>query len=327
LEVTSLSVVVPATDHPAAIDDCIRALAAAIHPPEELIVVDTPEGAGPAAARNSGARRATGEVLVFVDSDVAVHPDAFQRIRAAFAADPDLTAVFGSYDDNPSAGGVVSSFRNLLHHHVHQTAAGTATTFWAGLGAVRRDAFLVAGGFDEQTFRRPSIEDIELGMRLLDAEGRIVLDPLLQGTHLKRWTLNGMVRTDFSKRGVPWVELLLSRRSASTALNLGWRHRLTAVASLALLITAGRRKAAPSIALLASILMLNHSFYRLLLRRRGPAFVVAALPLHVLHHLTGAAAVPEGVRRYLRRRARRSPLQREADSRADLGDTDQEPRS
>src|ERR687894_766679 len=93
-------------------------------------------------------------------------PDELSRIEAAFADDPGLTALFGSYDDRPEAPGAVSGFRNLLHHHVHQGGAGPARTFWAGLGAVRRDAFVAAGGFDEGRYPVPSIEDIELGMRL-----------------------------------------------------------------------------------------------------------------------------------------------------------------
>jgi hypothetical protein len=301
--VESLSAVVPATDAPATLSECVEAIRDAIGTPEELIVVDAPAGAGPATARNIGVRQATGDVVVFVDSDVLVHADAFERIRAAFVADPALTAVFGSYDDDPRATGIVSEFRNLLHHHVHQSAPGLATTFWAGIGAVRRDAFVAIGGFDERRFPRPSIEDIELGMRLVEDGGRIVLDPLVQGKHLKRWTLEGMIRTDFAARGAPWVELLLSRGSGSTALNLGWRHRMSAAASLALLVTASRRKVPRSMALLVLILILNHSFYRMLLRRRGPAFAAAALPLHVLHHLVGMAAVPEGLRRHLRRRS------------------------
>jgi len=306
--VTSLSVVVPATDAPATLDECIRAIEAAVDSPEDLIIVDTPRGAGPAAARTSGARRARGDVIVFVDSDVAVHPDAFERIQTAFAADPTLTALFGSYDDDPRPGGVVSDFRNLLHHHVHQTAAGPASTFWAGLGAVRRDEFIASGGFDERNFPRPSIEDIDLGMRLVDRGGRIVLDPLLQGKHLKRWTLAGMIETDFAARGVPWVTLLLRRGSGSTALNLGWTHRATAAASLALLAALARRRLPLSAGLLVLIITLNQSFYRLLLRRRGAAVVAAGLPLHIIHHLAGVAAVPAGVRRHLLgRRSRRPP--------------------
>ena len=69
-------------------------------------------------------------------------------------------------------------------------------TFWAGLGAIRRRAFLAAGGFDELRFPEPSIEDIELGMRLAADGAWIELDPSLQATHLKQWPLLRMLRTD-----------------------------------------------------------------------------------------------------------------------------------
>jgi hypothetical protein len=56
------------------------------------------------------------------------------------------------------------------------------------------------------------------------------------------------------------------------------------------------------------IITLNQSFYRLLLRQRGAVVVAAGLPLHIIHHLAGVAAVPAGVRRHLLgRRSRRPP--------------------
>ena len=165
-QVTTLSVVIPATDRPATLNVVIAAVERAASA-EELIVVDSPEHLGPAAARNLGAQRAQGDVIVFVDADVEVHEDAFGRIRSAFDRDQTLAASFGSYDDAPGADGIVSDFRNLLHHHVHHQGAGVATTFWAGLGAIRREVFLAIGGFDEARFPRASIEDVELGMRLL----------------------------------------------------------------------------------------------------------------------------------------------------------------
>ncbi|MEP7336003.1 MAG: glycosyltransferase family A protein, partial [Actinomycetota bacterium] len=227
----SLSAVIPATDHPQTLSRCLEAVRAATNPPEDVVVVDECELPGPAAARNEGARRASGDVLVFVDADVLPHADAFERIRTAFEGSPELVALFGSYDDAPEATGTVSSFRNLLHHHVHQQAAGRATTFWAGLGAVRRDAFFGVGGFDSERYRTASVEDIELGVRLA-AVGEIRLDPRLLGTHLKRWTLRSMILTDFSRRGVPWTSLLLRERADTQTLNLGWRHRLSALACL-----------------------------------------------------------------------------------------------
>jgi GT2 family glycosyltransferase len=288
----TLAVVVPATDRPATLERCAAALEAGERRPDELALQVEPAGAGPAAARNQAADGCEADVLVFVDSDVEVHPDALARIAEHFATDPELTAVFGAYDDDPGDPGLTSRYRNLLHHHVHAGAAGEAESFWAGLGAVRREAFAAAGGFDAERFPLASVEDIELGMRLRRGGARIVLDPQIRGRHLKRWTPLSMARTDFSRRGVPWLRLLLRERTHSTALNLDWRRRASAAASVALAgsLLARRRRLAAA-ALLAN-LVLDRELYALLARRGGASLLLAGVGLQQLHQLAAAASVP-----------------------------------
>jgi GT2 family glycosyltransferase len=298
-----VSAVVPATNGPATLGRCLHAIRVSVDPPDEVVVVTEPLNEGPARARNAGARRAEGDVLVFVDADVEVQPDVFRRIRTAFAAEDAPTAIFGSYDDDPPAPGLVSSFRNLLHHHVHQQGAGAAETFWAGLGAIRRESFEAAGGFDER-FSRPSIEDVELWLRLARSGAAIRLDPELQGTHLKAWSLADMVRTDFLRRGVPWVMLLLETRALPGTLNLGWRHRWSAAAAVVLAAAAVRRRPVTAAGALLVFVGLNASFYELLLRRRGVGSAAGGVGLHLLHHLCGVAAVPAGTAAYVVDRAR-----------------------
>ena len=295
-----LTAIVPATDAPATLGRVVAAIEAATAGPDEVIVVTQPGHEGPAAARNLGAGRAAGDVLVFVDSDVVVHPDVFERIRAAFDAKPDLAAVFGSYDDRLADADSVSAFRNMLHREVHTTSAGEATTFWAGLGAVRRDVFLGVGGFDPIRYPEPAIEDIELGLRLNDAGCRIVLDPEIQGTHLKRWSLAQMVRTDLLSRGAPWVALMVERREMPTALNLGWRHRFSALASVGMVAAGLRGRGRAAAAALGAVVILNGSLYRRLWEVGGPRLALPAPALHVVHHLTSVAAVPVGVAIYAR---------------------------
>jgi hypothetical protein len=302
----TLTAVVPATNGPPTLERCLAAIRSATAAPEEVVVVDGPAGVGPGGARNDGAERAVGDVVVFVDADVVVHEDAFARIREAFAADPELAAVFGSYDDRPEAPGAVSGFRNLLHHHVHQSAAGPVRSFWAGLGAVRRELFFDAGGFDADRYPRPSIEDVELGARLAARGARIRLDPDLQGTHLKRWSLMDMVRTDVLDRGVPWVGLLARQRQAPAELNLAWRHRIGTALSIAAVAAVVTRRPIVTAGSLAALVALNRSFYGLLARRRGPTQAVAGVGLHVVHHLAGAAAVPIGAAAHLRAGDRRT---------------------
>jgi hypothetical protein len=298
--VVTLTAIIPATDAPPTLEACVAAIRAADLPPEQIVTVT--DGDGPAAARNAGALEATGDVLVFVDADVLPHADAFARIRGRFDEDGELTAVFGSYDNSPTAPGSVSAFRNLLHHYVHQEGAGPATTFWAGLGAVRAGAFREVGGFDANRYPLPSVEDIDLGTRLHERGARIVLDPLVQGTHLKGWTLETMVQTDFWRRGVPWTELLLRHGADAGTLNLAWRHRLSALAAVAAALNLMRGRPAATLAALAALAALNRPFYELLLRKRGPGEAALGLGLHAIHHVTGVLAVPVGVARHLHQR-------------------------
>jgi len=301
---TTLSVVVPATDAPPTLAACLEAIRNSTSPPDELIVVDAPFRLGPAGARNIGSRRATGDVLVFVDADVIVHDDAFARLRTWFDGDEPPDAVFGSYDDAPSAQGVVSSFRNLLHHHVHQEAAGVVASFWAGLGAVRRSRFEELGGFDERRYPRPSVEDIDLGVRLTDAGGRIVLDPAVLCTHLKQWTLRDMARTDLFRRGIPWVELMLRHRRVGGDLNLSWRNRASAVSVAGGIVAglAGRRVLLAGAT--AAFLALNARFYGVLRRKRGAGEAAAGVGLLAVHHALALISVPGGLALHLWRRAR-----------------------
>jgi GT2 family glycosyltransferase len=295
----TLAAVVPATDSPATLERCLAALEAGEYQPDELVVQREPTGSGPAAARNLGIAATTASVVVFVDSDVEVHPDALDRIREHFAADPGLAAVFGAYDDDPAEPGLTSRYRNLLHHHVHVSAEGEAETFWAGLGAVRRGAFEMVGDFDPIEFPQPSVEDIEWGMRMRRRGGKILLDPNIRGRHLKAWTPASMVKTDFVRRGVPWARLLLRERSGSTALNLDWHRRVSAGASIVLFASLLARRPRPAAAALVAGLVLDRDLYRLLARCGGPRLLLAGIGLHQLHQLTAAASVPVALAQHL----------------------------
>ena len=154
-----------------------------------------------------------------------MHPDALAIAATELKNDPGLSAVFGSYDDQPGHGSFLSQYRNLFHHWVHQTGNEEASTFWTGCGAIRRDVFIEMGGFSP-AYGGPSIEDIELGTRLHRSGYRIRLLKTMLGTHMKNWTFWNLIRTDIFHRGVPWMGLLLRERRAPNDLNLGLGSRV-----------------------------------------------------------------------------------------------------
>jgi cellulose synthase/poly-beta-1,6-N-acetylglucosamine synthase-like glycosyltransferase len=248
---------------------------------------------------------ANGDVVVFVDADVTVHPDALDRLAAAFDERPELVAVIGSYDDRPSQPGVVSRYRNLLHHHVHHTRGRTATHFWTGLGAVRRDVFAGVGGFDEATWAR-DLEDVWFGHRLVDAGHTIEVRPEVSGTHHKRFTLRSMVRTDVLDRAAPWTTLMWSEHLRTDRFVLSPTDAASAVAVLAGVGATAGAVVAPSraarraaVASAGVFVAVNARLWTSMARAGGAWLAVAAVPLHALHLASALAGLALGTARWV----------------------------
>src|SRR4030095_5183861 len=165
----TISVIIPVYNGAVYLNSCLEAVTASDYRSYECIVVDdgsTDDGRsiaaqfplsvrvlhlaegprGPAYARNRGAEAARGAILFFVDADIMVSSRALRRVANLFQERTDVAAVFGSYDSRPAAAGVVSRYRNLLHHFVHQNGNREASTFWAGCGALRRSVLQEVGG-------------------------------------------------------------------------------------------------------------------------------------------------------------------------------------
>ena len=309
-----ISVIIPVYNGGEAFGRCLAHLSVADPSPEEIIVVadgDTdgsrelaqefgaqvlinPTPRGPAHARNWAARHARGDILFFVDADVALPPDALSHIITTFQEEPELAALIGSYDDAPAASNFLSQYKNLLHHYVHQTSREEASTFWGACGAIRREVFLQLGGFDGEKYARPSIEDIELGYRLKRAGYRIRLVKELQVKHLKRWDAFSLVKTDFFQRALPWTELILHDQAFVNDLNLQTSSRLSVALTFGLVAAlplARRAFVCAIIGLLASgLFVLNVDLYQFFWRKRGFCFMLRAIAWHWFYYFYSGLA-------------------------------------
>ena len=302
----SCSVIIPVCNGANTFEKCLTAAATAIGNRDEIIVVADGDGdgswkiaermglrilklavkGGPGRARNAAASVSQSDVLFFVDADVIIPPNSIERIRTIFEQEKDLAALIGSYDEEPSEANFHSQYKNLFHHYVHQHGRAEASTFWGACGAIRREIFLKAGGFDP-SYERPSIEDIELGYRLKAASHKIRLLPDLQVKHLKRWNAYSMIGTDVFDRATPWTELIWDsfvrkKTRIQSDLNLSVSYRLSVIASFLLVVAAVgaffTRWAWPFVFLFGILFVLIQipffSFFRM---KRGLRFAFRAL--------------------------------------------------
>jgi glycosyltransferase involved in cell wall biosynthesis len=317
-----VSVIIPVYNGSRYLDQCLDDLIKSSYKPYEIIVVDDgstddsveislrkgasvlkmPHRSGPAAARNYGAQKAQGDILLFVDSDVSVKEETIARVVANFMSDPDIVAVFGSYDDNPDATDFLSQFRNLFHHFIHQNSHREAKTFWTGCGAIYRGIFFQLNGFDEGWF---SIEDIELGYRIWNNGYRIMLDKELQVKHLKHWGWRNCLKTDIFYRAVPWSKLILLSGHFPHDLNLQTPYIVSAFLVDLLILTiplcfldAKNLFDIPlniififlSLLLIITLIILNRRLYNFFLRKKGIKFTILAIPTHFFYYFYSSVA-------------------------------------
>jgi glycosyltransferase involved in cell wall biosynthesis len=251
-----VSVVIPVKKNDETIQACLRAVCASSLADFELIVVldgwesksfilewindsriqivSLPK-CGPAVCRNYGVKLSKGSWIAFVDSDVLIQEDSLEKAlkRLQETAEDGL---IGSYDSSPAASSHISKFRNILHHHHHQENDLRKGVFWGAFSLIKKRIFEDVGGFDEQFFL-PSIEDVELGIRLSNCGYVIRIHADIQVKHLKKWTFYNWMITDIFLRAKPWTMLIFwYGKHAGNHLNTSSKEKVSAFFVLVTLV-------------------------------------------------------------------------------------------
>ncbi len=311
----SISVIVPVRDGGATIERCLEAIYASDIEPHEVIVVDdgctdgTIDAArrfpcriiraggegGVAAARNRGAAESTGEVLFFTDADVILLPGALRAGREAIR-ERSLDVAVGLQSATCEFRNATSVYKNLWLRYTYLRRAGRFSVLYSSAVAIRREAFEAVGGFDVH-YRRPNIEDSELGKRLSEAGCAVGLVSDLEFIHIKRYNVVSMLKTDYL-RTVGMIKVQLRdrfsriRRENYTSIPTSFLLSCLAPWAALMLIAAPSSACAPAIraALLPAlpflVLWLNIDWLKYIARHEG---MFLALKGGVLVHLDIAA--------------------------------------
>ncbi|MDR3553542.1 MAG: glycosyltransferase [Syntrophobacteraceae bacterium] len=165
------------------------------------------KNSGPARCRNLGAAQATGEFLIFTDSDCIVSSDWLQCFDRAIDSG-DSAVIMGKLVLLPStvlgeaisalgfpAGGSLGFEKIWRVSEEGYTHSLSSCNF-----AIKRDIFLKLGGFDE-SFPYAGGEDSFLAYQLLEAGYRIKYCPEIVAYHPARKSFTEFVRWQF-RRGI-----------------------------------------------------------------------------------------------------------------------------
>jgi O-antigen biosynthesis protein len=230
----SVSVVVCAYNAAATIEECLGSLTDLDYPDYEVIVCDDGSTDGTAdlaerypcrilqlghqglsAARNSGIAAATGEIVAFLDSDAACHPDWLFRLALAFegegvaaAGGPNLPVADAGFVERAVAASPGGPVEVLLSDERAEHVPGCNMAF-------RRDALEEIGGFDP--VYRTAGDDVDVCWKLLERGHQIAFAPTAQVRHHRRSTVSGYLR---QQRSYGRAERLLAQR---------WRHRMNRI--------------------------------------------------------------------------------------------------
>ena len=138
--------------------------------------------AGPAAARNTGARLAAGELLAFTDDDCRPAPAWLPALLDAH--DGGKTLLGGEVVNELGENLYAEASQQLVSFLYEWYGGGRGAFFASNNLAVPRDRFLQVGAFDE-SFPRPGGEDRELCERWRETGGalRFVPDAVVHHQH------------------------------------------------------------------------------------------------------------------------------------------------
>jgi cellulose synthase/poly-beta-1,6-N-acetylglucosamine synthase-like glycosyltransferase len=158
-------------------------------------------------ARNTGAKRANGEILVFIDCDIRLGNDLF----LANLADPlregkDIGITCSSIRIPPDSSRFQIRYAREIPHCESPIVNELTDVFVASSAccAMRKETFFEIGGFNEEIIRG---EDSVLSYQLREAGYRVVLTPDTWCYHPQPGNLIELIKTEFRNGlGVCFVE-------------------------------------------------------------------------------------------------------------------------
>lgn len=252
-------------------------------------LIEFPENRGVSKARNTAAREARGEIILFIDADCIIQPDTIGRCVAELRKG-DSVAIGGAYTKDAWDSDFFSNFQSLYIHHV-ETKTEHPDYIATHCMALRKSTFEEFGGFKEDYFigHAASVEDVELSHRMLAAGHRIGRPHGIEVQHIFGFGLKKSVKNAV-KKSKYWTMYSLNHKdvtkdsgAASYELKINvLTQSLNVVLIAAALVTRFWWLFLPVILLYAINVWASFRLFRLIRQERGWWFLTRAMAYYQL---------------------------------------------
>lgn len=242
-----------------------------------------PQKSGPGRARNFGAGKAKGKILVFLDSDLILYRKTLSEIAKVFK-DDQVAAVSGIYSKIPANNNFSAEFKALkdYYHWVIDRDWRFAEIFAARLGAIKKSVFEKIGGFTTK-YKGADVEDYEFSYRL-NKEYSIHFEPKIQAKHHFP-SLMVTAKNYFYRSGM-WAQIFVNNKKFDNVGVTPKESMVTFLVPLSLLFLV-LSYWFPKLIWVSIILFLGHIiFYRKFLsfifKEKGVIFMIEAFLINLL---------------------------------------------
>jgi len=315
-----LSVIIPVFNSEKTITACLGAISLSSNKPLEVLVVndgstdqsrelaakfkckivDLDKNQGRANARNVGASQATGDVLIFIDADIVIPPDALIKVMEIFRSKENVMVVNGILAAEVGGLNFCSDYKNLYMNYNFKSMPDHVDFIFSSFVAIKKEFFLPFKDYK-------ATDDTELGMRMAQTHNKkIFLAKDIEVSHLKLYTFFGLLQNDF-KVARDWAALLLQNRSIK---NIVAEKRFAHASFNQLLslffvgIVVLSLAATPFIphtgvlACLVSVLLavgIRTDYFRFIYQKRGLVFLLRSIGLFLIDSLAHIAGILAGL--------------------------------
>lgn len=267
-----LSIIIPKYKSEKTIKECIASINNSSFKSFEVIMVDGSKGAG--IARNIGVRKAKGDIVLFLDSDVVVHPNTIEKINNSFKND--ISALQCMYSKKCPIKNFYSQYQNLYHYYMFNSIKSkyiqTASTYCF---AIRKEEFI-----DFSNIK--TVEDGEWGIKLYQKGKKILLDKDIQVEHLKRYTLISLLKRSFITSSNKINSIKKNKKQININLDSTHHNKIKMFSILFSVV--------PPV-----FWYLNRGFFRFIYKEKGKVFLLKTILFHEINYFVFLVGIIKGV--------------------------------